>query len=163
LWDRPYIPSSLVDPGATLFDFERDIMGFSRSTTANHGRRFLRYISLYNGAEYIRGLTLYHGPSGIVGLEAHFTRTSQLSGNRDGCALYFPLYPEEKIAYTWLRIINFPSLPFFRPALIVSSQQICYRLLLISSFRSKQLLDGLTHLGHIFCQTLSETTLSGFS
>lgn len=137
-------------------------MGSSRSNTANHGRRFLRYISLYNGAEYISGLTLYHGPSGIVGLEAHFTRTSQLSGNRDGCALYFPLYPEEKIAYTWLCIISPPSPAFYSPTLTVSSQQICYRLLLISSFRSKQLLDGLTHLGRIFCQTSSKTTLSGF-
>jgi hypothetical protein len=138
-------------------------MGSSRFTTANHSRRFLRYISLYNGAEYISGLTLYHGPSGIVGLEAHFTRTSQLSGNRDGRALYFPLYPEEKIAYTWLRIINFPSLAFYSPALTVSSQQICYRLLLISSFRSKQPLDGPAHLGRIFCQISSKTTLSGFS
>jgi hypothetical protein len=158
LWDRP---SSLLDPGATLFDFHRDIMGYSRSTTANPSRRFWRYISLYNGAEYISGLTLYHDLSGIVGLEAHFTRTSQLSGNRDGCALYFSLYPEEKIAYTWLRILNF-SAPYSL-ALTVSSQQICCQLLLISSFRSKQLLDGLTHLGRIFRQTASKIALSGFS
>jgi hypothetical protein len=75
-------------------------MGSSRSTTVNRGRRFLRYLSLYNDAKYISGLTVYHTTSGIVSLEAHFMQMSQLLGRRNGCALYFPLCLEEQIAYT---------------------------------------------------------------
>jgi hypothetical protein len=43
----------------------------------------------------------------MVGLEAHFPHVSQLSGCRSGCSLYFPLGPEEQIAYCWLRVVNY--------------------------------------------------------
>ena len=117
--DKPNIPSSLVDPDAALFDFERDIMHSNRPIT-NPERRFFRFLPLYNNTEYINGLTLYHTADGIVGLEAHFEQTSQLSGCRDGCALYFPLCPNERIAYAWLRIRDFSSIVWAAPALMVS-------------------------------------------
>jgi hypothetical protein len=117
LWDQPDFPSSLDDPDAALFDFERDIM---RSTATAPKRRFFRHLSLYSGDEYIKGLSIYVSVHGIVGLEAHFTETSRFSGCRSGCPLYFPLSPGERIAYAWLRIYNAPSLVFAAPALTVS-------------------------------------------
>jgi hypothetical protein len=96
-------------------------MGSSRSPIITCQRRFFRYLSLCNDDEYIKGLTIYQIGNGIVGLEAHFTQTSQLSGCRSDCALYFPLCPNERIAYAWLRILNFDSLAWAAPALVVSS------------------------------------------
>jgi hypothetical protein len=96
VWDQPDFPSTLLDPDAALFDFNRDIV---RSTTIAPERRFFRYLSLYNEDEYTKGLSIYVSRRGIVGLEAHFTQTSRLSGYRSGCALHFPLYPKERIAY----------------------------------------------------------------
>jgi hypothetical protein len=96
-------------------------MHSNESIIMNPGRRFFRYLTLYNGAEYIKGLTLYHTANGIAGLEAHFEQTSQFLGCRNGCALYFPLCPNERIAYAWLRILNFSSIVWAAPALMVSS------------------------------------------
>ncbi len=117
MWDQPGFPSTLDDPDATLFDFNRDIM---RSTVTAPKRRFFRHLSLYSGDEYIKGLSIHVSGHGIVGLEAHFTRTSQFSGYRSGCEIYFPLHPEERITYAWLRIVNSRSLAFAAPALVVS-------------------------------------------
>jgi hypothetical protein len=110
-----------------LFDFSRDILGAGRGNMTPK-RRFFRYLPLYSSDEYTRGLTVYFTGHGIVGIEAHFTRSSQLSGCRQGCSLYFPLYLEERIAHTWLRIINSSSLAFAAPALTVSLAYIHCRL-----------------------------------
>lgn len=123
VWDQPDFPSTLDDLDAALFDFDRDIM---HSNFTAPERRFFRYLSLYSGDEYIKSLSIYVSGHGIVGLEAHFARTSRLSGYRSGCELYFPLWPEEWIAYAWLRIVNSPSPAFAAPALIVSFYQPTY-------------------------------------
>src|SRR6266480_3262525 len=101
MWDQADVPPSLIDPDAALFDFDRDILGFRHPVAK---RRFFRYLSLHNDDEYASGLTAYISATGIVGLEAHFTRTSRLSGCRNGCVLHFPFLPNEWIAYAWLRI-----------------------------------------------------------
>jgi len=116
VWDRSDFPSSLLDPDAVLFDLHRDII---RSMTDPPERRFFRYLSLCSKDEYIQGLSVHVSGRGIVGLETHFARTSQLSGYRGGCVLHFPLCPEERIAYAWLRIVNSPSSAFGAPALVV--------------------------------------------
>jgi len=121
VWDRPDFPSSLLDPDAALFDLDRDII---RSITSAPKRRFFRYLPLYCGDEYTKGISIHVSGRGIVGLETHFTRTSQLSGYRSGCALHFPLCPGERIAYAWLRIVNSPSCAFGAPALMVSFYQL---------------------------------------
>jgi hypothetical protein len=105
-------------------------MGSSQSSVATRERRFFRYLPLFNDAEYIKGLTVYQNGNGITGLEAHFTQSSLLSGCRDGCALYILLCPGERIAYAWLRILNYYSIAFAAPTLIVSSEYIHYRSLL---------------------------------
>ena len=87
-------------------------------------RRFFGYLPLYSGIVYINGLTVYLSGNGIVGLEAHFTGTSQLSGSRNGCPEYFPLHPGERIAHAWLRIANSRSRIFAAPALTVSGLHI---------------------------------------
>jgi hypothetical protein len=117
VWDQPDFPSTLLDPDATLFDFDRDII---RSVATSAERRFFRYLSLYLKDEYTRGLSVYVSGNGIVGLEVHFTRISRLSGYRSGCALHFSLCPDERIAYVWLRVVNSPSSAFAAPALAVS-------------------------------------------
>jgi hypothetical protein len=116
VWDWPDFPSTLFDPESALFDFRRDIL---HSTTEVPRRCFLRYLSLYCEMEYTNGLTVYMSTRGIVGLEAHFTRTSRLSGSRHGCALHFPLCAQERIVYTWLRIVNSISPAFIAPVLTV--------------------------------------------
>lgn len=117
VWDQPNFPSTLPDPDAALFDFDRDI---AHSTTVAPVRRFFRHLSLYCRDEYINGISIHVAGRGIVGLEAHFAQTSRLSGYRSGCPLYFPLYLEERISYAWLRIFNSPSSAFAAPALTVS-------------------------------------------
>lgn len=52
------------------------------------------------------GLAMYHSGNGIVGLEAHFTRSSRLSGSRRGCPIYFPLGSKERIDFVWRRVYN---------------------------------------------------------
>lgn len=128
VWDQPDFPSVLRDPDIALFDFDRDII---RSTTIAPQRRFFRYLSLYGEEEYTKGLSIYVSGHGIIGFEAHFKRTSRLSGYRSGCALHFPLCPEEMIAYAWLRIVNSNSPAFAAPALMVGLYQLSSRLLLI--------------------------------
>jgi hypothetical protein len=145
-------PSTPVDPEAALFDFDRDMMSSSRSTIRNRGRRFFN-LPLYNDAEYIRGLTLYQTGNGIIGLEAHFTETSQLSGYRDGCALYFLLCPNEWIGYAWLRILDFSSIIWAAPALIVSSYWSSLLVIADLSPRFKRLKVEVSLLGHSFDQT----------
>lgn len=118
VWDRLDFPSALEDPDAALFDFDRDIM---QSATIHPKRRFFRYLSLINEGEYANGLSIYMSRSSVVGLGAHFTRTSQFSGNRCGCELYFSLDLRERIAYAWLRIVNSRSAAFATPALAIET------------------------------------------
>ncbi|KAF8859338.1 hypothetical protein BDZ45DRAFT_673304 [Acephala macrosclerotiorum] len=87
--DQPDIPTSLADPEAALFDFNRDIIGSSHHIQNSQPRCF-EYLPLFSGNEYASGLTVHFSGNGITGLEAHFTRTSQLSGSRDGCSKYLP-------------------------------------------------------------------------
>ncbi len=117
MWDQPDFPSSLLYLDTAFFDFERDIS--SSQIAENSEVRFFRYLPLYNGKEYIKGLTVYLSVAGIVRLEAHFAISSRFSGCRSGYALYFPLYPKERIAYSWLRVINSPV--FVIPTLTVGS------------------------------------------
>lgn len=122
VWDKPDFPATLVDPDAVLFDFDRDIL---HSTPIPPERRFFRYLSLYRGDEYTKGLSIYVSGNGIVGLEAHFASTSRLSGYRSGRVLHFPLYPKERIAYAWIRILTYyGSSAFVNPALMVGSYQL---------------------------------------
>ena len=85
-----------------------------------HQPRFFGYLPLSSGSVYTSGITVYLSGNGIIGLESHFTETSQLSGSRNGCPKYFPLHLSERIAYAWLRIANSRSPVFGAPALIVS-------------------------------------------
>jgi hypothetical protein len=117
VWDQADFPSTLLDPDATLFDFDRDII---RSVRRNAKRRFFRYVSLYCNGEHTKGLSVYVSGRGIVGLEVHFNSVSRLSGHRRGCALHFSLCPDERIAYMWLRVVNSPSSAFAAPAIAVS-------------------------------------------
>jgi len=117
VWDKPDFPSALEDPDAMLFNYDRDIM---QSTTRNPKRRFFRCLSLYNRDEYAKGLSIYLSLNEIVGLGAHFTQTSQFSGNKYGYELYFPLYNKEQIAYAWLRFPNSFTPAIAVPALVVS-------------------------------------------
>lgn len=96
MWDQLDFPSTLLDLDATLFDFDRDII---RSVPTSAKRLFFRYLSLHLKDEYIRGLSVYVSGHSIVGLEVHFTRVSRLLGYRKGCALYFSLCLDERIAY----------------------------------------------------------------
>ncbi|KAH6692790.1 hypothetical protein BKA61DRAFT_281285 [Leptodontidium sp. MPI-SDFR-AT-0119] len=118
VWDQPNFPCTLLDPDAALFDFDRDII---RSVPISAERRFFRYLSLYFKNEYTRGLSVYISGRGIVGLEVHFTCVSRLSGHRSGCALHFSLFPDERIAYVWLRVVNSPSSAFAAPALVIET------------------------------------------
>lgn len=119
MWDQPNFPS-IVDPATLLFDYGRDISGSRIPVTKTPKRRFFRYLPLYSGDEYINGLTVYTNGGSIVGLEAHFGRTSQLSGFRIGCPQYFPLQLNEQIAYAWLRIYDIDSLALNQRSLVVS-------------------------------------------
>jgi hypothetical protein len=124
--DQPLIPTCqdqlFTYPNAAIFNFGRNVRVFDPPLIPTCQRRFFRYLSLYNGDEYIKGLTIYQTNNNIIGLEAHFTQTSQLSGCRIGSAIYFPLAPNERIAYAWLRVIDFNSpLAWAPPALVVSS------------------------------------------
>jgi hypothetical protein len=121
MWDCPDFPCVLSDPESTLFNFHRDIL---RSVTDIPQRCFFRYLPLYCKMEHTNGLTVYVSTRGIVGLEAHFTRSSRMSGSRHGCALYFPLCTQERIVYTWLRIVNSPSPVFIAPMLTVRFSQL---------------------------------------
>ncbi|KAF4619056.1 hypothetical protein G7Y89_g14789 [Cudoniella acicularis] len=121
LWNQPDIPTSFSAPEAALFDFDRDIIGSSRPTLQNPQPRYFEYLSLFSGNEHINGLTVYLSGNGMVGLEAHFTRTSQLLGSRDGCSKYLPLDPSERIALTWLRIVNSRSPAFAAPTLTIQT------------------------------------------
>ncbi|RDL41647.1 uncharacterized protein BP5553_01626 [Venustampulla echinocandica] len=116
LWDHPSPPS--VNPDAAIFDFERDIIGSIRPDKAPR-KRFYRYLPLLQGNEYVSGLTIYLTGNGILGLEAHFTKTSHLSGCRKGCAIHFSLHPRERIVYAWLRTLDLPS-----PALAIPTLRI---------------------------------------
>jgi hypothetical protein len=120
LWDQSDIPDFLFDPDAALLDFDRDFIGSIRPDKIRQ-QRFFRYLPLFNGNAYIIGLTAYISGNGIVGLEAHFTGTSCLSGSRKGCGIHFTLHPSERIAYAWLRIIDSRSAVFTAPALAVGS------------------------------------------
>jgi hypothetical protein len=119
MWDQPNFPS-IVDPEIGLFDYGRDITGSRSPVSKTPKRRFFRYLPLYGGDEYINGLTVYTINPSIVGLEAHFRRSSRLSGFRSGCPQYFPLQPNERIAYAWLRIYDIDSLAFNQRSLVVS-------------------------------------------
>ncbi|PBP19331.1 hypothetical protein BUE80_DR009929 [Diplocarpon rosae] len=118
MWDQAGFPSTLLDPDATLFDFERDVI---RSVPRSTKRRFFRYLSLFSKDEYTRGLSVYFSGHGIVGLEVHFSRVSKLSGYREGCELHLSLCPGERIARVWLRTVNSPSTAFAAPALVIET------------------------------------------
>ncbi|KAH9208844.1 hypothetical protein DL95DRAFT_32875 [Leptodontidium sp. 2 PMI_412] len=118
VWDQDDFPSTLLDPDVTLFDFDRDVI---RSVPRSAKQLFFRYLSLCFKDEYTRGLSVYVSGHGIVGLEAHFSRVSRLSGYRRGCALHFSLCPDERIAYVWLRVVNSPSSAFAAPALVIET------------------------------------------
>jgi hypothetical protein len=148
----PDIPSSIPNPDAALFDFDRDLIGSSRPMLHKHQPRFFRYLPLYSGSVYISGLTVYLSGNGIIGLEAHFTETSQLSGSRNGCPKYFPLHPSERIACAWLRVANSRSPVFSALALTVSGIRIRCSLLLIYLRRFKRRWEEVACLGHMFSQ-----------
>lgn len=117
-------------------------MGF-RPESIHH---FYRHLRLVHDNEYARGITIYSTSSYMTGLEAHFTKTSHLSGHRRGCARHLPLHPRERISHALLRIIDFPSLAFEEFALDVSSDYHYARQLLMYPLRSKQLSEGDTRL-----------------
>lgn len=148
MWDRPDFPFTLLDPNGTLFDFRRDIL--RTITKGPPRRRFFRYLPLYCEKEYASGLTVYISTHGIIGLEAYFTRTSQLSGSRRGCALHFPLRAQERIVYTWLRIVNSISPAFIAPMLAVGLYWPLSQFLLILFIRFKRHMEESIHLDHIF-------------
>lgn len=147
VWDQPDFPTTLLNPDVTLFDFNRDIV---RSTIIAPERRFFRYLSLYSEDEYMKGLSVYVSSHGIVGLEAHFTSTSRVTGYRSGCALHFPLDPTERVAYAWLRIVNSPSPAFAAPALTVGFYRPLSQTLLTRFTRFKQHLEESTPLDRTF-------------
>jgi len=118
VWDQADFPSTLLDPDATLFDFDRDVMHFEPRSAQ---RRFFRYLSLWSKDEYTRGISVYISGHGIVGLEVHFTSFSRLSGTRKGCTLHLSFCPDERIAHVWLRVLNTPSSAFATPALVIET------------------------------------------
>jgi hypothetical protein len=123
MWDQPNFPSAIVNPKTALFDYNRDVAGFSSTVRKTPKRRFFRYVSLYSCDEYITGLTVYTTSGSVVGLEAHFGRSSRLWGFRVGCPQHFPLRANKRIAYAWLRIYDIESLGFNQRSLVVSYVQ----------------------------------------
>lgn len=104
VWDKPDFQITLTDADASFFD---RVIPVSTDTASQ--RRFCRYISFYSGEEYIDVLSVYVSRFGTVGIEAHFTNISRLTGNRNGCVIHFPLRPKERIAYAWLRSLDYPA------------------------------------------------------
>jgi len=147
VWDQADFPSTLLDPDATLFDFDRDVMHFEPRSAQ---RRFFRYLSLWSKDEYTRGISVYISGHGIVGLEVHFTSFSRLSGTRKGCTLHLSFCPDERIAHVWLRVLNTPSSAFATPALVVSIWYLLHLLLLICHARLKQHVEDCTPLDRTF-------------
>ncbi len=127
MWDQPNFPSAIVDPKTSLFDYHRDLAGFSSTVSNTPKRRFFRYLPLYSCDEYFTGLTVYTTSVSVVGLEAHFRRGSRLLGFRIGCPQHFPLQANERIAYAWLRIYDIESLGFNQRSLAVSYVQPLHR------------------------------------
>lgn len=121
LWDQIAVPSSLSEPNATLFDFDRDINKESSCylQPSPTSARLFRYLSLYNKDEYVKGLTVFVSGNGISGIQAHFTKKSFFSGSRNGCARYFLLGADERIIYVWLRIILSSFAVLAQPSLVV--------------------------------------------
>ncbi len=136
------------NPDAELFNYSRDIL---HEQTTNLGKLLFGYLPLYEGEEYATGLSAYISNSGIVGLESHFRRVSRLSGCRNGCAIYFPLYTAEHISHVWLRIVHGGSNALCVPTLTVSLSSSTSTLLTAVN-RFKQLWGACIPLGHIFFQ-----------
>ncbi|KAE8440308.1 hypothetical protein EG329_009453 [Mollisiaceae sp. DMI_Dod_QoI] len=105
LWDQPTVPVSLTLPRTANLHSDQPRPDLISSPQT----RYFRYLPLLEGNEYATGLAMYHSGNGIVGLEAHFTRTSRLSGSRNGCPIYFPLGSKERIDFVWRRVQNTSS------------------------------------------------------
>ena len=129
VWDRPDHPpiDTLSDPGSALFDYDpqRDFDDAASERQPFSHVRMFKYLPFMKGRDYMTGLTIYCGTAGgddglrMTGIEAHFGPTSQLSGSREGCAMYFHFSPGEKIAYMWLRSCGDPWSGYLRPSLVV--------------------------------------------
>ena len=112
------MPAYLTDPDAAFFDDEIT-HAYSRPHSPDRWR-FFRLLPLLSNNEYIRGLTVYVWGNNTVGLEAHFTSSTKLSGYQNGCPIHCSLHPNERIAYVWLRIADSSSIAFAIPAIVVS-------------------------------------------
>lgn len=123
MWDQPDFPPSIVDPETAFFDYDPNMAGSNYPILRSRNRHFFRYLPLYNGDEYIVGLTVYTFGGNVTGVEAHFKRVSRLSGLRLGCPQYFPLQPNERIAYIWLRVYELDSPVFCQRTFDVSNMQ----------------------------------------
>ncbi|EPE25069.1 hypothetical protein GLAREA_11650 [Glarea lozoyensis ATCC 20868] len=103
LWDQQDPSLSLVDKRPLSFIFDQET---GHPLRIDQGK-FFRYLSFYNKNQYARAITVYISAyKKIVGAEAHFATTSRVSGKRSGCALHFPFYPGEKIAFIWIRLLS---------------------------------------------------------
>lgn len=71
-------------------------------------RQFFRYVPLVHDGQYITGITFYWRPMDpyqceLIGFGTRFDKEECVCGSANGIPVYFPLAPNERIAFIWVR------------------------------------------------------------
>ena len=105
LWDRSDVPLSMSDPSTSNCLVSLNSTEYFRGDPPK--QQFFRYVPLVQNGQYTTGITSYWRSVDpyhceLIGLGNWFDGKECISGSADGIPVYFPLAPNERVAFVWV-------------------------------------------------------------